>query len=490
MKAKKQTKKTIQSKTAAKVIAPSPKLSLAAIASFVVLAILALILAVSFGSVSHGQQADDVEAEYTETVADGQLTVSLTQAGVTGWQVVKVADKAECDDNPFETATVKVVDNDEASQSVAIRYEDDANYCFWPKRDTDNVKIIYNYVSARYIQQIDPANLAEIDKTDYEYEVADGQLTVTLNQGEANGWQVIKVTDSNACRRDSFDSANKVADTDTASDSVTITYEDGANYCFWPKRDTDYIKVVLSYMSAAEIARRAAPGQSSAPADPPTTATPNPGSGTTPANPPVATVDDLEITGISQAEAGDQTVLKALANRPVARGWAIRADLLDGGSCDASAFADADFLHDNTRVTNGAFEVVVTPADHEQQFCFKVEEDVAGRIQAAYLVSGSVDLPPANTGQETGNESGTEAQGESAGTASGNNAGSSSSTSGGTDDDNSDDSASSEAGDPEEDEGISSTVLLTIIAGAAAIGIISIFVVVIGVSKTGRPKKF
>ena len=151
----------------------------------VVLAGLFLATGVLGWGVSFGQQEQQVTATYSHSVAGGQLTVTLEEAGVTGWKIIKIADKPACD---AATATdfsgsELVLDSSVASQSATITFEESVNYCFWPQRPTDNTRIIYSYVPASFIQKINPVNLEYIDQTKYKHEVADGQLTVTLVQG-------------------------------------------------------------------------------------------------------------------------------------------------------------------------------------------------------------------------------------------------------------------------------------------------------------------
>lgn len=450
----------------------------------VVLAGLFLATGVLGWGVSFGQQAQQVTATYSHSVAGGQLTVTLAETGVTGWKVIEVADKAACDaaaSTDFAGSGL-VLDDATASQSATITFEENTDYCFWPQRDTDNTRIIYSYVPASFIQKINPVNLEYIDQTEYRHEVAGGQLTVTLVQGGVQGWQVIEVADNTACVRSSFETVQKVVDSSDASNSVSLTYEAGTNYCFWPQRDTDYIKVVLSYVSAEYITTSAAGGSTvSQPQQPSTPVEPEETGSETGGNEGGDTQPDLVITDVSQTEKGSDTIIKVATNRDVTIGAAVRLDQLSVSGCDQAAFADDSLLHSDAAIENGSFYITVTPEDHGQEFCFQVE---AGD-EVAYRVSPVVDLPPADTGDEQADEQADEQEEDE----------SDDEAEQADEEDESDDEAEQageqrqSGGTTVDDETDNATLFFIIIIAAVGVGIMAVFAIIIGISNGGRSKK-
>ena len=273
-----------------------------------------------------------------------------------------------------------------------------------------------------------------------------------------------------------------MVDSSEASNSVNLAYEAETNYCFWPQRDTDYIKVVLSYVSAEYIATQAANDgtatqQPAPPAEPEETGTDE--SGTDEA---VETQPTLVITDIGQTEKDSDTIIKVATNQDVTIGAAVRIDKLSVSGCDQAAFADDDLLHGDAAIENGSFYITVTSEDHGQEFCFQVQ---AGD-EIAYKVSGAVDLPPPETDEEDeqDEEDGSDGEREEEKDEEEDEAG--------TEDEDEKDEA--EQGEAEgvtvvDDEGDNSTLFFIIIIAAIGVGVMAVFAIIIGISNGGRSKK-
>lgn len=360
-----------------------------------------LLVAVSNPRMAFGvdEIAGGVEASYEYEVVSGRLTVILVQPGVKGWKVIEVDDRDACNNasvEDFEAAT-KVVDSSQASQSVTITTEASTNYCFWALRDTDSSGIIRAYVPADYIRRADQTSINEIEAS-YLIEYENNTLTVRLIESGVQGWQAVEVDSQESCKTGNFAGATKVVDSSQAAQSATIIVEPLTNYCFWALRDTDDIKVILSYVSAEIIS-----GLTSVPVvnppvviEPPVIESPV----INPVEPPVVnppTVDPfngslLLIEVVSQIEKGSETVLEVVANQPITDGSAIRLNLTSTNQCTQNAFADANLLHQSTTIEDGKFYITVTPADHGQSFCLQIESNNNGQTRTAFDVSLPVNL--------------------------------------------------------------------------------------------------
>ncbi len=412
-----------------------------------------------------------VATNYKYEVDRGRLTVTLVQSGVKGWKVIEVENKGLCDNarsEYFETAT-KIVDSSEASQSVTITTKASKNYCFWALRDTDNIKILYAYVPADYIRQADKTSIAAIT-ADYMLEFENGRMTVRLKESGVKGWQAIEVDSAEACKTGSFANATKIIDSSEASQSVTITLEASTSYCFWALRDTDDIRVILSFIPAEKIA-----GFLIASPTPPTPPDPV-------VQQPAPVVDPiglfLEVT-VLQTEKDSVAVLEVVANRPITQGSAVRIDLVSSNQCNQSSFADESLLRESTSVENGKFYITLIPEDHEKRFCLQIKNTQDGHTNVVFNVSlpisldgGSASDPDEDEKTDTKKEKKDDDK-----------------TSKSTDDNKKDDDKTSADKGADETSESGTSFLFPVIIVAGAVGIIAIVVIIVIVLRK-KPKGF
>ena len=430
-------------------------------AAFILLAVLC------FAAFAPAVQAQEVAADYTYEVADGQLTITLAQSDVQGWKVIEVRDKAHCDTTRFGSDETVVADVAEASQSVMITVEAGVNYCFWPKRQSDSDAIKYAYASARYIEQADPVSAEEIE-ADYTYRVEreNQRLIVSLEQTGVIGWRVFKVGARGDCSIDGFSDSNKVVDNVTTSQSVVVEVESDVNYCFWARRQTDDVEANLFYFSADDISKVFAATPTTPPQQQPVTppqqqpVTPpqqqQPGT-TVPEPPPLLPeVATFEVVDSDQGRRDSKDVFEIVGNRDIASGNAVRLDKLeDGADCDQTAFADASLLHEDAEVGADAFYIILSEEDDGEEFCFQIKEDRDGQVSEAYGITDAAELEEDESG---GGSVTTE-----------------------PDEEDDEDEVTSTDDDDEQFE-IGSSTLLAILIGAGVVGVLAIFFVIIAVS--------
>ena len=471
---------------------PLGYLGVVILAIFVVLIGL-LLVAVSNPRMAFGvdEIAGGVEASYEYEVVSGRLTVTLVQPGVKGWKVIEVDDRDACNNasvEDFEAAT-KVVDSSQASQSVTITTEALTNYCFWALRDTDDKGIIRAYLSADYIRRADQTSINEIEAS-YLIEYKNNTLTIRLIESGVQGWQAIEVDSQESCKTGNFAGATKVVDSSQAAQSATITVEPLTNYCFWALRDTDDIKVILSYVSAEIISGLTSVPVINPPAiEPPVINPVEPPVVNPPAEPPVINpveppvvnppaIDSpndlfLLIEVVSQIEKGSETVLEVVANQPITDGSAIRLDLASTNQCTQNAFADANLLHQSTTIEDGKLYITVAPADHGQSFCLQIESNSNGQTRMAFDISPPVNLSDtaADPDEEDNNEDQDKDKNKDA-------------------DNKKDEDKASESTSDDDITGIdSSSFLFPVIIITAAVGIATVVVIVVSMSR-GKPKGF
>ena len=425
-----------------------------------------------------------VITNYEYEVDQGRLTVTLVQSGVKGWKVIEVENKKICDNarpEYFESAT-KIVDSSEASQSVTITTKASKNYCFWALRDTDNIKVLYAYVSADYIRQADKTSIAKIT-ADYTLEFENGTMTVKLKEPDVKGWQAIKVDSEETCKIVSFANTTKIVDNSEASQSVTIILEASTSYCFWALRDTDDIRVILSFIPAEKIAGFliVSPAPPAPVVQPPTLVVQPP---TPVVQPPAPVVDPpdliLEVTNILQTEKDSEAVLEVVANRPITQGSALRIDLVSSDDqCNQSSFADESLLRESTSVEDGKFYITLIPEDHEKRFCFQIKNTQDGQTSVVLGVSLPISLDVASAPDPDENEN-TDTKEEKK---------DDDKTSKSTDDNKKDDDKSGTNKETDEVSELDTSFLFPVIIVAGAVGIIAIIVIIVAILRK-NPKGF
>lgn len=446
----------------------------------------ALLLAVFVPVAGAQEQSQEVATDYTYEVADGQLTVTLAQPGVSGWKAIMVRDKAHCDTTRFGEGETVVLSTSEAAQSATITIEAEVNYCFWPFRQSDSQSIRYAYLSARYIEQIDSANQEAIEaEYSHTFAAENSQLTVSIEQTGVIGWRVFEAATRADCSRSSFDSSTQIINNVDTSQSVTVEVDTDTGYCFWARRRTDYIEVNLVYFSAENI-QDLSSATTAAPATPVTTppdSTPPTPTPPTPVTPPDTTdpqpdptptvrpirpqLPDFKAVSVSQTKRDAKDVFEVIGNRDIVSASAVRLDNLeDGAECDQTAFADSSRLHSETELGPDAFYISLSTTDDGEMFCFQIKEDRDGEISEAYGITDAAVI--AEEGAPAGGSvtaQPTEKEAESSETTA---------------------KEPSEEEDPFE---ISSSALFAIIIGAGIIGVLTVFFVVIVVG-SNKPKGF
>ena len=178
--------------------------------------------------------------EYNVT-ARGHLTVLRTSGpAITGWQVIGVSSRSDCVTASFSDGRDKVADNSaSSSESVAIEYEDDTDYCFKPIRTSGSTAPIYlsaqDIENAKPTEAVDKLEITEIRQITQQ-DTGTVVLQATTNRPVVGGVAIRGDQIGNGrCGINSFTQANEVHQRARSGDPfyITVTNADnGYEFCF------------------------------------------------------------------------------------------------------------------------------------------------------------------------------------------------------------------------------------------------------------------
>ena len=438
---------------------------------------------------SLGDPDDVVITYHLVSVQDDQVTVAIKPAEsqpseLLGWRVIKASDEKACKVSAFENAK-KVLDNSKNSATATIPFDEDTGYCFWARRKTDILKVELYYVPADVIKAEALISSGGI-KANYDEVIVQGdQMTVSIGEPPAvNGWKVIRISNQEECKHKSdFDTSAVVLDHSDSSANVTITFEGDISYCFWPKRETDTIKVIFFY-----VAVKGSPSSSPDAADGPqiitgvSSETPSlpttPAPVTPPVNTPVPSTKDFAITQIMQITQETGTILKVVATRDISAGSAIRTDYIEGSQCDQSAFTNTD-SNKRVDVEVGSSSIPLTDDDNGKSFCFRIEENRNGQTYYAFKTSNAVRLASdSGSDEEEPKENKQDEEDKKDKTSSDNKD---------TDKKDTGEDAAADAGESDAG-GIGAQILFAVIVLTIVAGVVIVIVIVVNLSRNNKPK--